>query len=555
MQPAATAATGAAPAAATGPAAATPAGQAAAAPANGAVEDEETEREDEAAIAGSNGDTGERDAVAEPDEGDEADEALEGDEEREPVEAGVTAAAAGAGAATAAGRAAGDDDQDEDDEDAEDSEVAPAPVGQGEAGAQGLAGSPPVAPPRPSAPATGAGVAAGRPPTLPDGTPITRGGATGAPGRPTTRLGSPPVPGRGGQPPWHAAGAGQTAIIPPPSRPPWYRRLLASPRYLVLAIAGVLIVGGGAAFGVTQLTKSDSTTSSGTPAAQSGSSSGGSSGKSSGTTSSSSSKAINPKNVTVAVLNGTTVPGLAAQLGDKIQGFGFQLGNVTNSTDQQRAESAVLYAPGHAREAAAVARRLNIGQRERIDPDARPRGRRERGRNSGHRPDALGLTAAKASWPGLAPGPPDAPRRAAPPRRQLPPGARGSCPGCSLTVTGPPADAARRFQRALQGGPGALCLAQQRHGLLGVRCRRSLRFERGRSAHRVVQALRKLGRFRRRLDRRLVAARHRQGDRSQARGLDRLRDEARALADVDRHRFEVLRPPCLFGSHSPSSRE
>ena len=67
------------------------------------------------------------------------------------------------------------------------------------------------------------------------------------------------------------------------------------------------------------------------------------------------------------MLNGTTVPGLAAQLGDKIQGFGFQLGNVTNSTDQQRAESAVLYAPGHAREAAAVARRLRIGQRERID--------------------------------------------------------------------------------------------------------------------------------------------------------------------------------------------
>jgi hypothetical protein len=174
------------------------------------------------------------------------------------------------------------------------------------------------------------------------------------------------VPGHGSQPPWRAAGAGQTAIIPPPSRPPWYRRLLASPRYLVLAIAGVLIVGGGAAFGVAQLTKSDNGTSSGTPAAQSGSSSG-SSGESSGTTSSSSSKTINPKNVTVAVLNGTTVPGLAAQLGDKIQGIGFQLGNVTNSTDQQRAESAVLYAPGHAREAAAVARRLNIGQRERID--------------------------------------------------------------------------------------------------------------------------------------------------------------------------------------------
>ena len=34
------------------------------------------------------------------------------------------------------------------------------------------------------------------------------------------------------------------------ARAPWYRRLLASPRYLVLAIAGVLIIGGGAAFGI-----------------------------------------------------------------------------------------------------------------------------------------------------------------------------------------------------------------------------------------------------------------------------------------------------------------
>jgi hypothetical protein len=359
-QPAATAAAGAAPAVASGPAAATPAGQAAAAPANGAVEDEETEREEEAALAGNNGDTA------------EGDEAAEGDEEREPVEAGVTAAAAGAGAATAAGRAAGQEGEgDEEDEDAEDAgaEDATAPVGQGQAGAQGLAGSPPAAPPRPGTPGTGAGPS--RAPTLPDGSPIARpGGAAaagaGAPGRPTTRIGSPPVPGRGGEPPWRAAGAGQTAIIPPPSRPPWYKRLLASPRYLVLAIAGVLILGGGAAFGVSQLTKSDSGTSGGAPAAQSGGSSSSGS-KPSGGTSSSSTKAIDPKKVTVAVLNGTTVPGLAAQLGDKIQGFGFQLGNVTNGTDQQRAESAVLYAPGHAREAAAVARRLNIGQRERID--------------------------------------------------------------------------------------------------------------------------------------------------------------------------------------------
>jgi hypothetical protein len=77
-----------------------------------------------------------------------------------------------------------------------------------------------------------------------------------------------------------------------------------------------------------------------------------------------------PAEVTVAVLNGTTVPGLAAQIGDRIETFGFDLGTVTNSTDQQRAESVVLFAPGHQREAAVVARRLSIPQRERADAES-----------------------------------------------------------------------------------------------------------------------------------------------------------------------------------------
>ena len=52
--------------------------------------------------------------------------------------------------------------------------------------------------------------------------------------------------------------------------------------------------------------------------------------------------AIDPSKVTVAVLNGTTVPGLARQIGDTIEQQGFQLGTVTNFIDQQRAESVVL---------------------------------------------------------------------------------------------------------------------------------------------------------------------------------------------------------------------
>ena len=62
------------------------------------------------------------------------------------------------------------------------------------------------------------------------------------------------------------------------------------------------------------------------------------------------------------------MPGLAAQIGDRVETIGFGLGNVTNSSDQQRAESVVMYAPGAQREAAAVGRKLGTGQREPIDP-------------------------------------------------------------------------------------------------------------------------------------------------------------------------------------------
>lgn len=152
----------------------------------------------------------------------------------------------------------------------------------------------------------------------------------------------------------------QTAVLPAAARPPWYRRLLANPRYLTVTLAGVLIVGGGAAYGVTQLGKEEGPTnsSSGERFAPGG---GGHTGHLA---------PIRPSSVTVSILNGTTVPGLAAQIGDSIQSFGFQLGNVTNSSNQQRAESVVLYRRGHAREAALVGRKLHVAQREAIDPQS-----------------------------------------------------------------------------------------------------------------------------------------------------------------------------------------
>ncbi|MGH2713851.1 MAG: LytR C-terminal domain-containing protein, partial [Thermoleophilaceae bacterium] len=81
--------------------------------------------------------------------------------------------------------------------------------------------------------------------------------------------------------------------------------------------------------------------------------------------------AIKPANVTVAVLNGTTVPGLAASISDKAEAEGFETGTVADFTpNQQLAESVVQYTPGHERDAAAVGRRLGITQREAISPSS-----------------------------------------------------------------------------------------------------------------------------------------------------------------------------------------
>jgi chemotaxis protein histidine kinase CheA len=226
-------------------------------------------------------------------------------------------------------------------------------------------GPPPPSPGTPAAPTSPAKPAAATP----------AGTRPGPPGTGDKQKEPPPVPRPPGpsrpvkSPPSRAAdtpspGPSQTAILPPYGQEPmpWYRRLLANPRHLVLAIVGVLIVGGAAAFGLTELSKKEAppprqqqTPASDTPKK---------------TTKHKKATPINPRNVTVSVLNGTTVPGLAAQIGDRVTALGFQLGNVTNSSDQQRAESVVLFAPGAQREAAFTGRKLGIAQREPIDPQS-----------------------------------------------------------------------------------------------------------------------------------------------------------------------------------------
>ncbi len=114
---------------------------------------------------------------------------------------------------------------------------------------------------------------------------------------------------------------------------------LAEPRWLVLVFVLVVVVAGGAIYLVTQ--GSDSADGKGGKAKAA--------------------KATKPGEIEVTVLNGTAVPGLAAEFGDKVEGKGFQLGAVTNSSTSFSA-SVVMFERGHAPEARKVAKALGISE-------------------------------------------------------------------------------------------------------------------------------------------------------------------------------------------------
>jgi hypothetical protein len=114
---------------------------------------------------------------------------------------------------------------------------------------------------------------------------------------------------------------------------------IAEPRYLIGIFVVVLLIAAGAVYVATQ--GSDSAD--------------GKDGKAK------SAKATKPGEIEVTVLNGTAVPGLAAEFGDKVEGKGFKLGAVTNSSTSF-AESLVMFERGHAPEARKVAKALGISQ-------------------------------------------------------------------------------------------------------------------------------------------------------------------------------------------------
>jgi hypothetical protein len=207
------------------------------------------------------------------------------------------------------------------------------------------------------------------------------GGATVAAPAVRPQTGATPPPSGVPAPPPPTLPASRPTAAPAPSTPilgnmrprePWYRRInWPAPRYVALIVVGILVIGAGGAYGVSKLTSSGSgDNSSASLSPTSGSSSGGSSkSKKSHRTA-----GLNPRSITVAVLNGTTVTGLAATTADKVEQAGFKRGNTDNALTQgQQAESVVEYSKGHLTAARMVGRKLGITQFEPIDSETQTR--------------------------------------------------------------------------------------------------------------------------------------------------------------------------------------
>ena len=116
-------------------------------------------------------------------------------------------------------------------------------------------------------------------------------------------------------------------------------------RYVAAAVVAVLVLAGGAAV-ATGLFESDDD------------------GQSNG--------ALKPSQVEVAVLNGTNPPvqGLAGNVGDRLEGGGFQIGVVTNSRNSFT-ESVVMFNRGFKPEAERVGRNLGIRKIRQMTPEIR----------------------------------------------------------------------------------------------------------------------------------------------------------------------------------------
>lgn len=86
------------------------------------------------------------------------------------------------------------------------------------------------------------------------------------------------------------------------------------------------------------------------------------SGESTRTTSTTGSGGNAPSSVNVAVLNGTTVTGLAAEIAQQVEQAGYIRGTVTNSPDQSRSATIVSFREGSRSDALKVAQQIGVGE-------------------------------------------------------------------------------------------------------------------------------------------------------------------------------------------------
>jgi hypothetical protein len=131
-------------------------------------------------------------------------------------------------------------------------------------------------------------------------------------------------------------------------------------RYVALVVGAVVILGG-AGLAALQLVGNGSSDSTSNARRQAGSDHSGSRARRQQVN-------IDPAQVTVAVLNGTTIAGLAAQVGEEAMANGFTLGTVTNAARTDQTRSVVLYRRGERDAASAVADRLGVHDTRPVDP-------------------------------------------------------------------------------------------------------------------------------------------------------------------------------------------
>ena len=173
-------------------------------------------------------------------------------------------------------------------------------------------------------------------------------GVTAAPGR---AAGVPPP----AQPQTAATARGPEPVRRAPSpQPPITRPAALGAVHVAVAVVGLLVLAGAATYGVPQLTGGGDSSGNGLPNKP----------KRNGSE-------VKPGSVTVAVLNGTMVPGLAARLRDQIAAAGFEKGTINDFSDKQLAESVVHFAPGHQAAAKAVSRTVGVSQRAPVTANSR----------------------------------------------------------------------------------------------------------------------------------------------------------------------------------------